>query len=64
MSRDVSVRQVQNALSDLTAWKNGDCPDWGRNIVQAAIQIIESILCNRDEDRLDRESGEGEGRND
>ena len=57
MSREVSVREVQFALSDLTAWAYDSAPEWGRPLILACCQLMERILCDRD--ALPRQEGEG-----
>ena len=48
MSREVSVREVQSAISDLRAWQHDECPEWGRAVVQACCDLIERVLYDRD----------------
>lgn len=57
MSRSVSIREVQNAISDLRAWMYYSAPDWGRPLIGASCDLLERILCNRD--ALTRQEGEG-----
>lgn len=49
MSRHVSIRELQNAIGDLRAWQHDDCPDWARGLVQEVANLLEAILCSREE---------------
>ena len=57
MSREVSTREVQNAISDLRAWAYDSAPDWGRAIILASCDLLERIHCDRDS--LPTQEGEG-----
>lgn len=50
MSRDVTVKDVQNAISILQAWAINDCPNWAKSLILSIADIVEQILCNRDKE--------------
>ena len=53
MSRDVTVKDVQNAISILQSWANNDCPDWAKSLMRSIADIVEQILCSRDKEIKD-----------
>lgn len=53
MGRDVSIREVQDAIATLRAWV---LSDWCRqeSLVRAMADLIEAILCEPEEDEKRR----------
>ena len=48
MSREISVKGVQNIISDLHSYAHSTCPDWAVGIVKSMADILEHILSARD----------------
>jgi len=44
MNRDISVKDVQNIILDLTAYAHSSCPAWAIPLVCAIADVLEHIL--------------------
>lgn len=53
MSRNVSVRDIQDAISDLRVWANGDAefdpPARKSDLIRACAEVLEALLIDAQE---------------
>ena len=48
MSRSVTIRELQNNIQDLRAWRDDDAPPWSRGLLTEIADLLEQIVCARD----------------